>query len=176
MFEVGNLCKVIKPWGLGTLQVGDKVVIKKGQGKYSVLNLDSGCGCAWVSEDHLEFIDKGGTHLIEQCEINRKKTEEKNKDINYIKENYPNISSISFNMLLLSLGHNSAFNYNGEYFALYADVQAFFPTLNAIFSRDLELALDEVCKIIKPQYIDKYKDNVKLLYSKVWEVEKVMED
>ena len=136
---------------------------------YYIVSLNTGGSSAWWNDWNLEFV-RHGTEEELQNALNIYKTRVKqNQNLDYIKTNWPNVSQVAFLKLCEEIGYDSAFNHNGEYYALYCDVAALFPLFDSIFKNDKEEMYDGL-KVFKPEFRDAYTRAAEQLFDKINEV------
>lgn len=136
---------------------------------YSIVSVNTGSSSAWWHDWNLEFV-RHGTEEELQNALNIYKTRVKqNQNLDYIKTNWPNVSQVAFLKLCEEIGYDSAFNHNGEYYALYCDVAALFPLFDSIFKNDKEKMYDGL-KVFKPEFRDAYTRAAEQLFDKINEV------
>ena len=155
-------------WGEGRLR-GKTVIIDKGEGSYSVTEINGCGGGAWISGNELEFVRHGTKEDREMVTRNSEEVHRMFSDLNWIKENWirNRFSATSILSLFHAIGYNSSFERNGEYFVLYEDWEDLYPIFNAIMNREYEKAIVETMKTFRPECVDKYIPGVIALYRKV---------
>ncbi len=96
---------------------------------YGVIFPETGSSAAWYMEDQLQLVDYGGEHLIEAARAKRGIIYTQDRSIRYIisKLDAGHLSHISILFLFDAIGHNSSFNRNGEFYALFSDWAKFHP-------------------------------------------------
>jgi hypothetical protein len=139
-------------------------------GGYSVLNMETGSSSCWWDEDYLEFISEGGEDEIKKCKEIAKIREERNKNLDYIKEKMVsgelNLSATSILKLFHEIGYISSFERNGEYFCLFSDWRSLYPIFVAVFNKDYDTMIEKL-SIFKEKYRDQYIANAIEFYNKV---------
>lgn len=139
-------------------------------GDYRVLDMETGNSSAWWYEDYLEFISEGGEYEIKKCKEKEKIIEERNKNLDYIKEKMVsgdlNLSSTSILKLFHEIGYISSFETNGEYFCLCSDWIRLYPIFVAVFNKDYDTMIEKL-SIFKESCRDKYIANAIEFYNKV---------
>lgn len=139
-------------------------------GGYCVLDKETGGSSSWWNEEYLEFVSEGGEDEIKKCKETAQTIKERNEDLDYIKEEILKgnvfLSTTSMLKLFHEIGYTSAFERNGEYYALFADWQALAPIFVALFNKDYDSMIKSL-DIFKEEYRDKYKINVVEFYNRV---------
>ncbi len=133
---------------------------------YSIVSLSTGGSSSWWHDWNLEFVRHGTEEeLLNALNIYNTMVKQ-NQDIDYIKNNWPNVSEIAFLKLFKEIRYDSAFNHNGEYYALYCDMEALFPLFDSIFKNDREKMYDGL-KVFKPEFRDEYTRAAEQLFNKI---------
>lgn len=139
-------------------------------GGYSVLDMETGNSSAWWCEDYLEFISEGGEDEIKKCEEKAKIREDRDENLDYIKEKIVSgdlsLSATSILKLFHEIGYISPFERNGEYFCLSSDWKILCPIFVAIFNKDYNTMIEKQ-SIFQENCRDKYVANAIKFYNKV---------
>lgn len=174
MYEVGDVVRKVDTYWRGALNesredIGKLYVISEiSDGDYGIRDYETGFYSAWWHDDQLEFVRHGEYDILQKLDIKEQKTEAMKRDLNYIKSNYPNISSISWERLFEEIGFKSAYLYNGEFFSLQMDVFRLSPIFNQIFiNHDIETAISKIPLVFKEECQEKYKNNFMMLWKKL---------
>ena len=182
MFKRGNIVKFkCGFWGdinspktgkLGVIEYsyGEKYGNGKIGGGYSVLDRETGSSSSWWDEDKLEFVSEGSEGEIKKCKEIANIIKERNENLDYIKseilkENL-NLASSSILKLFHEIGYISAFERNGEYYALYADWETLSPIFVALFNKQYDIMV-ECMNVFNEEYRDKYKEMVIDFYNRI---------
>lgn len=182
MFKRGNIVRFkCGYWGnsnsyetdrLGVIEYsyGEKYGNGECYGGYSVLDKETGDSSAWWDEDYLEFVSEGGEDEIKKCKEKAKFIEERNKDLNYIKEEMLNgnlkLSGSSILKLFHEIGYTSSYERNGERFCLSNDWGNLYLVFVAIFNKDYDSMINAL-NVFKEEYRDKYVANATNFYNRV---------
>lgn len=182
MFKKGNIVRFkCGYWGnkndpetgrLGVIEYsyGERYGNGEVYGGYSVMDKETGGSSAWWNEDYLEFVSEGSENEIKKCKEIAKTIEERNEDIDYIKEEILKgnlyLSSVSILKLFHEIGYMSTFERNGEFYALYSDWQSLFPIFVALFNKDFETMI-KALDVFKSEYRQKYKEKTINFYHKI---------
>lgn len=174
MYEIGDIVRKIDTYWYGQFNesredIGKLYVISKvSSGKYEIRDYETGFSSAWWHDDQLEFVRHGESDILQTLDIKEQETEAMKRDLNYIKSNYPNISSISWGKLFEEIGFESAYLYNGEFFSLQMDVFRLSPIFDQIFiNHDIKAAISKIPSVFKEEYQEKYKNNFRMLWEKL---------
>lgn len=139
-------------------------------GGYRVLDMETGGSSVWWDEAYLEFISEGGEDEIKKCQEKAKIIEDRNKNLDYIKEKIVSgdlsLSATSILKLFHEIGYISPFERNGEYFCLSYDWKVLYPIFVAIFNKDYNTMIEKQ-SIFKESCRDKYIVNAIKFYNKV---------
>ena len=182
MFKRGNIVKFkCGFWGnldsyetdrLGVIEYsyGEKYGNGECYGGYSVLDKETGGSSSWWDEDKLEFVSEGGEDEIEKCEKIAQTINERNENLDYIKEEMLNgnlnLSGSSILKLFHEIGYTSSFERNGEYICLLSDWEMLYPIFVAIFNKDYDFMI-KALDIFKEEYREKYKQKAIEFYNRV---------
>ena len=139
-------------------------------GGYCVLDKETGSGSSWWYEDYLEFVSEGGEDEIKKCKEISESIKERNKNLDYIKEeilkNNLDLSSSSILKLFHEIGYTSSFERNGEYFILFDDWLNLNPIFVAVFNKDYN-AMIKSLNVFKEQYRESYKEKAIEFYNRI---------
>ena len=182
MFKRGNIVKFkCGFWGdtnspetgrLGVIQYsyGEKYGNGEIGGGYSVLDKETGCSSAWWYEEYLEFVSKGSEDEIKKCKEIANTIKERNENLDYIKSEILkgnlNLAGSSILKLFHEIDYISAFERNGEYYALYSDWEALSPIFVALFNKQYDIMV-ECLNVFKEEYRDNYKEMAINFYNRV---------
>ena len=161
-FKPGNIVKMIDTYWHGSLNesrkdIGKLFVIeysygeKYGNGKcyggYSILSMENGSSSSWWDDSQLEFVEDGSVDLINEF---KKKCKE-----------------ITILTLFHKIGHESAFERNGEFYCLTMDWLSFYPAFLLLFDKEFDLMIKLIETGTNEKYRDKYLRNFTALYNEV---------
>lgn len=172
--ELYDIVEVVKPfWDFNKDKdpyVGRTAIISEvSRAEYELTFIDDGGSAAWWDEDQLKFIKHGTKEDLDKAEQKFDEIEKLHSDVNWIRDNWNgNLSSISMVTLLEKIGYKSTYSSNGEFGVLFSDFRIFLPVFMCIFDKDLEGAKDKINSIVKPEYVDRFKDSIESLYNEVW--------
>ena len=133
---------------------------------YSIVSLNTGGCSSWWHDWNLEFVRHGSEEELQNALNIYETMVKQNQDIDYIKANWPNVSQVAFLKLCEEIGYDSAFNYNGEYYALYRDIEALLPLFDSIFKND-KRKMYEGIKVFKSEFRDEYTKAAERLFNKI---------
>ena len=142
-------------------------IINKISGEYSVCLLDGSNSMAWFDDDEFELVDEGGEYLFEEYEKNKAELDKQYTNINWIKENFSNISSTSMLYLFELIGVDSVFKHNGEYYTLFLEWSLLKNIFEGIFNNDKDAMIKAVNKGIKEKYVTKYMNKCLDLFNQI---------
>lgn len=182
-FKPGNIVRKIDTYWHGDLNesrsdIGKLCIVKYSYGEkygdgtcyggYSIIDMETGSSSSWWDESCLEFVEEGSIELINQLKEKRNRIEEKQNDLNWIKENFSSdLSANSILALFHKIGYKCAFESNGEYYALMTDWLKIYPIFDAIFKKDKNQMMELVDKIFKEDFKEKYKNSFSSFYEEV---------
>ena len=182
MFKKGNIVKFkCGFWGdtnspetgrLGVIQYsyGEKYGNGEIGGGYSVLDKETGCSSAWWYEEYLEFVSEGSEDEIKKCKEIANTIKERNENLDYIKSEILkgnlNLAGSSILKLFHEIDYISAFERNGEYYALYSDWEALSPIFVALFNKQYDIMV-EYLNVFKEECRDKYKEMAIDFYNRI---------
>ena len=133
---------------------------------YSIVSLTTGGSSSWWHDWNLEFVRHGTEEELQDALNIYESVIKQDRDIDYIKANWPNVSTVSFLKLCEEIGYDSVFNHNGEFSALWSDVEALFPLFDGVFKNDKE-KMYEGLKVFKPEFRDEYTKAAEKLFDKI---------
>ena len=171
-FEIGDIVRMIDTEWHGSLHesrenIGKLYVISEVNGdRYAIRDMETGGESAWWDDSQLEYVSHGEPDIFDKLDDKRNEIIKRDNDLNYIKKEYPNIRFGSWLKLFKEIGFESSFCKNGEYFILMHDISVLGVIFDCIFNRDLDGAMKLSNEIFK----ENYKENIKSLYYKIWEV------
>ena len=174
-YRVGDVVRKINSYWYGRMgepkeDYNKLYVISGVSGGYEIRSLDTGGTEAWWHDDQLEYVRHEDDNIFKKLDDIYNHIVEQNRDLCWIKENYPNVPSSSFLKLFEEIGYHSSFVNNGEFFILYDDIQSLMPIFDGIFNNDIDAAYKAIDDRILAPYRTKYKGTVKELYRKIQEV------
>lgn len=137
---------------------------------YEIRSLETGCTTAWHYEDEFCYVEHADKDILKKLDKVYEEYVNHKIDINYIMNNFPNISSISWLKLFEEIKYDCSFNRNGEYIFLFCDAQQLYPVFREVFNDDLESAIDCVHKVFKESYAEEYVKNVTEFFNKVQKI------
>ena len=150
--------------------VGKLGVIDHGDdGEYMVYDMETGSLSGWWYEEYLKFVSEGSEEEVIKCETTARASEEKARDLEYIKKIFKNkgkLTACSLLTLFNEIGYQSSFVSNGEFFCLSQDWYTLCPIFKAIFNEDYE-GMIEALKVFKEEYREKYTVKAIKLYNKI---------
>ena len=153
-------------WFDGELHIIDE--LSNDGSEYSVRNMETGGSSAWWYDNQLEYVDHiDGKEIFTELDEKFRKRKELHRDLKYIKEHYPKISSISWLKLLEEIGYDSSFNRNGEYFCLQMDIITLYPLFTAIMKQDRNSIDSIINEVFNEPYREEYKTRALDLYEKM---------
>lgn len=175
MYTVGDIVRLVNTYWYGDLKesredIGKLFVIDEVNGHsgcrcYSIRNLDTGGGSSWWSDDHFEYVGKADPDIFNRLDKIRNELKERNRDINYIKENFSiKLPTTSWLYLFDKIGYDTSFNRNGEYWILANDIMTLYPVFDCLFKQDIQGAFKKIEEVFKTGYIEKYKVRVQKFY------------
>lgn len=139
-------------------------------GGYCVLDKETGCSSSWWDEDKLEFVSEGGEDEIAKCKEISKAINERNENLDYIKEEIlkgnVNLSSGSILKLFHEIGYISPFERNGEFICLFSDWKALNYIFVAAFNKNYD-AMIEALNVFREEYRENYKMKAIEFYNKI---------
>jgi len=104
---------------------------------YTLVFIEDGGQSSWYDENQLTLLDEGGEHLFDEANKKREEIEKRNITLEYISENIEGeISSQSILFLFEMLGHDCAFNRNGEFYCIFSDWLQLQPVFLHIFKSE----------------------------------------
>ena len=177
LFEPGNIVKMIDTYWHGDLneprdEIGKLFVIKEVRGtQYGIINMENGNSSYWWDNSQLEFVSEGSLDEIKKCEKIRDDIEKRYNDLDYIKEeilegNILNLSTTSILKLFHEIGYHSAFERNGEYYALTMDWISLYRIFDALFNQRYDDMI-EALNVFKEPYREEYKVKTIDFYNKI---------
>lgn len=171
-FKKYDIVKVIKPfWDdrPSDSHIGKEAIITNVHGGYELTFLDGSGSSAWWHDYQLSFLKKGNEDIVKAAEINCNKKIQLAQSWDWLKEHWEDdaINTVSMSFLMNEIGYHSAFEYNGEYFALIMDFRILYPIFNCLFKGELDNALHIANKIFKSNCRDKAKENIIKCYNKI---------
>ena len=137
---------------------------------YAIRSLETGGTTAWHYEDEFCYVEHADKDILKELDKVYEEYVNHKRDINYIMNNFPNISSISWLKLFEEIKYDCSFNRNGEYIFLFGDAQQLYPVFQNVFNNDLESAIDCVHKVFKTSYTEEYVKNVTEFFNKVQKI------
>ena len=143
------------------------VISEKNKDHYGIRSLKDGFYSSWYYDDNLEYVDRAEREIFDKLDKKKEEAIEKRRDLNYIKENFPNISSTSWLYLFEKIGYRSSFYGNGEYFILDCEIQTLYPVFKALFDNDIDKALENLLKVFQPSYLKEYRNNILKFYEEI---------
>ena len=134
------------------------------------MNKETGGSSAWWHEEYLEFVSEGSEDEIKKCKEIANIIKERNENLDYIKseilkENL-NLAGSSILKLFHEIGYISAFERNGEYYALYSDWAALSPIFVALFNKQYDIMV-KCLNVFKEEYRDNYKKMAINFYNRI---------
>ena len=181
MFKRGNIVKFkCGFWGnINSPETGKLGVIEYSYGErygngdvyggYSVLDKETGGSSSWWDEEKLEFVSEGSEDEIKKCKEIANTIKERNENLDYIKSEILkgniNLAGSSILKLFHEIGYTSAFERNGEYYALYSDWAALSPIFVSLFNKQYDIMI-ECLNVFKEECRDKYKEMVIDFYNR----------
>lgn len=176
IFKPGNIVRMIDTYWHGALneprdEIGKLFVIKEVSGtRYGIMNMETGGTSYWWNNSQLEFISEGSLDEIKKCEKIGDDIEKRNNNLDYIKkeilEGNLNLSATSILKLFHKIGYYSAFERNGEYYALTMDWLSLYPIFDALFNQKYDDMI-EALNVFKESYREEYKTKAINFYNKV---------
>jgi len=173
-YKVGDIVRMTNTYWYGNNgesreDIGKLYVISEvHNGKYEIRKLSSGSTSAWWHDNQLEYVREAESDIFEQLDNIQDNLRKKHRTMEFIQENFPDhMPATSWLYLFERIGYDSSFNRNGEYFILHNDIMQLYPVFDCIFKKDLDKALENVDKVFKPSYADKYKNNVIRFYNEL---------
>ncbi len=171
-FKKYDIVKVIKPyWEDIPLDshIGKEAIITEIRCGYELTFLDGSGTSAWWHDHQLAFIKKGNEDIVKVAEDKYNERIRLAQSWDWIKEHWEDgtISATSILFLMNEIGYHSAFEYNGEYFALFMDFKILYPIFDCLLKGELDNALSLVDKFFKPHCHDKAKENIIKCYNKI---------
>jgi hypothetical protein len=164
--KIGDIVRVIKPfWSdYDDPNVGSLAYIEEGEHRFCIRFLKNGGQSAWWDEEQLEYVRPSTQKDIDEMDRIALETKARQHNLNWLKEQLINDTISNINpdgwLYLFSLiDYESAFNKNGEFFALYYDIILLLPLFAAAVHEDLE-ALEAGLIIFKEEYRDLWKERV----------------
>lgn len=176
-FKPGNIVRMIDTYWHGELnesrnEIGKLFVIEEVSGmQYGIINMETGSSSYWWDNSQLEFVSEGSLDKIKKCKKIKNDIENRNNDLNYIKDeilkgNILDLSTTSILKLFHEIGYHSAFERNGEYYALITDWLSLFRIFDALFNQKYDDMI-EALKVFKENYRKEYMANAILFYNKM---------
>lgn len=167
-----DIVKVIKPYWEdypSDSHIGKEAIITKVSGGYDLTFLDGGGSSAWWHDHQLSFVKEGNEDVVKAA---RAKCDERIRlaqSWDWIKEHWydDTISSASMLFLMNEIGYHSAFESNGEYFALFMDFRILRPIFDDLIEGDLDNALKTANRVFSPLHLDRFKQNIIKCYEKI---------
>lgn len=172
MFKKGNIVRFkCGFWGdtndpetgkLGVIEYsyGEKFGNGNIYGGYSVLDKETGGASSWWDEDKLEFVSEGSLDEIEKCYVIKKENTARHEDLNFIRNEILNgntsLSGTSILKLFHEIGYTSAFERNGEFYALTMDWISLNPIFVALFNNEYNKMIDYINNVFKEKYRGDY--------------------
>lgn len=171
-FKKYDIVKVINPyWEDMPLDshIGKEAIITEVSHGYELTFLDGSGTSAWWHDQQLAFIKKGNEDNVKVAEDKYNERIRLDQSWDWIKEHWGDESINTASMLFLmdEIGYHSAFEYNGEYFALIMDFRILYPIFDYLFKGELDNALRIANKVFKPNCHDKAKENIIKCYNKI---------
>ena len=137
---------------------------------YMVYDMETGSLSGWWYEGYLKFVSEGSEDEIKKCEEKAKIREDRDENLDYIKEKIVSgdlsLSATSILKLFHEIGYISPFERNGEYFCLSSDWNILYPIFVAIFNKDYNTMIEKQ-SIFQENCRDKYVANAIKFYNKV---------
>jgi hypothetical protein len=168
-----DIVKVIKPYWEdypSDSHIGKEAIITKVSGGYEITFLDGGGSSAWWHDRQLSFIKEGNEDVVKAARIKFDEKVRLAQSWDWIKEHWKDntISTASMSFLMNEIGYHSAFEFNGEYYALFMDFRILYPIFNYLFEGKLDDALKTADKVFKSHCLDKVKQNIIKCYQKIY--------
>lgn len=171
-FKKYDIVKVIKPFWVdrpSDSHIGKEAIITNVHGGYELTFLDGSGSSAWWYDYQLSFLKEGNEDIVKIAETNCNKKIQLAQSWDWLKEHWKDdaISTVSMSFLMNEIGYHSAFEYNGEYFALIMDFRVLYPIFDCLFKGELDNALSIANKVFKPNCHNKVKENIIKCYNKI---------
>lgn len=171
-FKKYDIVKVIKSFwddNPSDSYVGKEAIITEVDGGYELTFLDGSGTSAWWHDQQLSFLREGNENIVKVAEDKYNERIQLAQSWDWLKEHWEDntIGSASMSFLMNEIGYHSAFEYNGEYFALIMDFRALYPIFDCLFKGELDNALSIANKVFNPNYRDKVKENIIKCYNKI---------
>ena len=136
-------------------------------GGYSIRSLVSGGGSAWWDEDKLIFIREGTEEDLRHAENMYDENVMLHKDLTWIANNWPSISTCSILELFKEIGYDSGFERHGEFYLLHMDWVRLSHIFECLFNGDLEGMHKTIKLTFKQEYVEKYTKAFEILLYKI---------
>lgn len=171
-FKKYDIVKIIKPfWDdrPSDSHIGKEAIITEVSGGYELIFLDGSCSSAWWHDYQLSFLREGNEDIVKAAEDKYNERIRLDQSWDWIKEHWKDgaISTTSMLFLMNEIGCHSAFEYNGEYFALFMEFVILFPIFDCLFKGELDNALSIANKVFKSNCRDIVKENIIKCYNKI---------
>lgn len=149
-----DIVKIVEPYWANdpsdTTYIGKEAIITNISGGYDLTFLDGSGSSAWWHDCQLSFIKEGNEDIVKAARVTYDKKIQLAQSWSWIKEHWHDktISSASMSFLMNEIGYHSAFEFNGEYYALFMDFRILYPIFDYLIEGDLDNALKVADKIL----------------------------
>lgn len=172
-FKKYDIVKIIKPYWENVPSdphIGQEAIITEVSGGYELTFLDGSGASAWWHDQQLSFLKEGNEDIVKAAEDKYNERIRLAQSWDWLREHWEDntIGSASMSFLMNEIGYHSAFEYNGEYFALIMDFRVLYPIFDCLFKGELNNALSIANKVFKPNFHNKAKENIIKCYNKIY--------